>query len=89
MVSCREKVELAEDIQAKQDLIQQRRVELEGIQENVDHATQQRESLEHEREEARTVLEQLNTEVSGDTMYLVMFTHWEILDFRKRSLKVR
>lgn len=65
---CREKVELAEDIKAKQELIQQRKVELEGFQDNVDQATQQRESLEQEREEARNLLEQLNTEVSGVTV---------------------
>ena len=61
----REKLELAEDIKAKQELIQQRKVEMEGFQENVDAATRQRESLEKEKEEARTLLEQLNNEVRG------------------------
>lgn len=56
-------MELAEDIKAKQELIQQRKVELEGFQDNVDQATRQRQGLEQEREEARTLLEQLNTEV--------------------------
>ena len=64
----REKVELVEDIRAKQELIQQKRVEMDGFQDDVDHASKQREALEKEREEARAQLEQLNTEVSwGDT----------------------
>ncbi len=56
---------MAEDIKAKQELIQQRKAELEGFQENVDQATCQRESLEREKEEARTLLEHLSNEVSS------------------------
>ena len=57
-------MELAEDIKAKQELIQQKRVEMEGFQEDVDQASKQRETLEREREEARSLLEQLDSEVS-------------------------
>ena len=58
-------MELAEDIKAKQELIQQRKAELEGFQENVDNATRQRETLEREKEEARKLVEELSDEVGG------------------------
>jgi len=59
----REKAGLAEDIKNKQELVQQRRVELEGLQGGVTTATEQREKLENDREEANRLLEQLDTEV--------------------------
>ena len=52
-------------------------MELEGFQEDVGQATRQRETLEREREEARTLLEQLNSEVSKVTVILGMFTLWK------------
>ena len=59
----REKAGLAEDIKNKQELVQQRRVELEGLQGGVTSATEQREKLEKDREEASKLLEQLDAEV--------------------------
>lgn len=49
---CREKVELADDIKTKQELLQQRKGELESLHVGVDSATEQREKLEKDREEA-------------------------------------
>ncbi len=63
MCVCREKSELADDIKNKQELVQQRKVELENIQGGVSSATEQREKLEKEREEANKLLEQLDAEV--------------------------
>lgn len=61
---CREKSDLSDDIKSKQELVQQRKVELEGLQGGVSSATEQREKLEKDREEARRLLEQLDAEVS-------------------------
>jgi len=60
---CREKSDLADDIKNKQELVQQRKVELENLQGGVSSATEQREKLEKEREEANKLLEQLDAEV--------------------------
>lgn len=62
---CREKVELADDIKVKQELIQHKRGELEGFQEDIQQVAKRRESLEKEREEARAKLDHLNSEVCG------------------------
>lgn len=59
----RERSNLAEDIKAKQELIQQRQVEVEGLQEGVDQVTKQREALEKEREETKALLDKINTDV--------------------------
>ena len=62
-VDRRERVELTDNIKSKQELLQQRKVELESLHVGVDSATEQREKLERDREEARALVDQLNTEV--------------------------
>lgn len=57
-----EKTGLAEEIKAKQELIQQRKGEVEGMQGDIDEASRQREALERERDKARNLLEELNNE---------------------------
>ena len=61
----REKVELADDIKAKQELIQQKKGELEVFQDDIQQVTKRREALEKEREEARAKLDHLTSEVCG------------------------
>lgn len=63
-ILAREKAQLSEDIKTKQDLIQQRKGEINGLQTNVEAATKQREDLEREKVEAQTKLDQLDNEVS-------------------------
>ena len=60
----REKTQLSEDIKTKQDLIQQRKGEINDLQTDVETAAKQRESLEREKVEAQTKLDQLDSEVS-------------------------
>ena len=67
---CREKVELVDDIKDKQELVQQRKVELEDLQTGVSSATDQREKLERDREEARRLLEHLDAEVRAWQLHM-------------------
>jgi chromosome segregation ATPase len=60
----REKAQLSEDIKTKQELIQQRKGEITNLQTDVETAAKQRESLEREKAEAQTKLDQLDSEVS-------------------------
>ena len=60
----REKAQLSEDIKTKQDLIQQRKGEINDLQTDVETAAKQRETLEKEKAEAQTKLDQLDSEVS-------------------------
>ena len=60
----REKAQLSEDIKTKQDLIQQRKGEIKNLQTDVETAAKQRETLEREKVEAQTTLDQLDGEVS-------------------------
>ena len=55
---------MSEDIKTKQDLIQQRKGEINDLQTDVETAAKQRESLEREKVEAQTKLDQLDSEVS-------------------------
>ena len=60
----REKAQLSEDIKTKQDLIQQRKGEINNLQTDVETVAKQRETLEKEKAEAQTKLDQLDSEVS-------------------------
>ena len=73
--SLREKAQLSEDIKAKQDLIQQRKTEINGLQANVETVAKQREDLEKEKSEAQTKLDHLDNEVSGSLCICVANLH--------------
>ena len=60
----REKAQLSEDIKTKQDLIQQRKTEINVLHTNVETVAKQREDLEREKSDAQTKLDQLDNEVS-------------------------
>ncbi len=60
----REKSGLSDEIKVKQELIQQRKGELEVLQGDVSQASQQKEELEKKREDMRKIVNQMNDEVS-------------------------
>lgn len=75
----REKVELSDDIKAKQELVQQRQAEMEVFQEDVSQASRQRQGLEQEREQAQNLLEQLNTEVNPPRSPSCNYWHYHVI----------